>query len=84
MINQSIHFEVSGDDAHRLLAACREQGIQPDEAFSQFMAHFAKPTTDKTTKKSRAGALAHYANPDLIDQEDSAWERAVVEKHAPR
>ncbi len=34
-------------------------------------------------KKSRAGALAKYANPALIAQEETAWGKAVVEKHAP-
>ncbi len=33
-------------------------------------------------KKSRAGALAKYANPTLIAQEETAWEQAVVEKYA--
>ncbi len=36
----------------------------------------------KPKKKSRAGALAKYANPDLIDQEETAWQQAVVEKYA--
>lgn len=38
--------------------------------------------TTSITKKSRAGALAKYANPALIEQEDTAWEQAVVEKYA--
>ena len=29
MITQSLHLEVSGQDAHRLLAVCRERNIEP-------------------------------------------------------
>ncbi len=39
-------------------------------------------TQTKPKKKSRAGALAKYANPALIAQEETAWEQAVVEKYA--
>ncbi len=39
-------------------------------------------TKAKPKKKSRAGALAKYANPNLIAQEETAWEQAVVEKYA--
>ncbi len=39
-------------------------------------------TQEKLKKKSRAGALAKYANPALIAQEDTAWQQAVVEKYA--
>lgn len=31
--------------------------------------------------KSRAGALAQYANPDLIAQEKSAWGEAMLDKY---
>lgn len=40
--------------------------------------------TQKPTLKarvSRAGALAQYANPGLIDKEKSAWGEAMLEKH---
>lgn len=33
MITQSIHFEVSGQDAQRLLAACQARNIAPVQAF---------------------------------------------------
>ena len=33
-------------------------------------------------KKSSFGALKEYANPALLHEEDGAWERAVLEKHA--
>ena len=36
------------------------------------------------TKKSSYGILKRYANPDLIEQEEGAWERAAAEKHALR
>ena len=35
--------------------------------------------TVKTLKK--AGALGKYAKPELIDQEKSAWEKAVRDKY---
>lgn len=38
--------------------------------------------TPKTEKKKTArGALAEYANPDLREQEKTAWEKAVTEKY---
>ncbi|SSY80622.1 hypothetical protein [Alysiella crassa] len=36
MITQSIHFEVSGQDAQRLLAACQARNIAPVQAFELF------------------------------------------------
>jgi hypothetical protein len=32
-------------------------------------------------KKSMRGCLKHYANPDLIGQEQDAWQAAASEKH---
>ena len=43
MITQSLHFEVSGQDAHRLLAVCRERNIEPVQAFQLFLAQFTAP-----------------------------------------
>lgn len=37
MITQSIHFEVSGQDAQRLLAACQARNIAPVQAFELFL-----------------------------------------------
>ena len=31
--------------------------------------------------RSLCGVLSQYANPELAEQEEGAWERAVVEKH---
>lgn len=33
--------------------------------------------------KSLQGILAKYADPTLIERENSAWERAAVEKYGP-
>jgi hypothetical protein len=33
-------------------------------------------------KKSFLGALSKYANPSLIEQEESAWAEATAEKYA--
>jgi len=35
-------------------------------------------------KKSLRGCLKHYAKPDLIAQEQDAWQSAVSEKHEHR
>lgn len=35
-------------------------------------------------KRSLRGSLKTYANPDLIGQENEAWQMAVREKHEPR
>lgn len=37
----------------------------------------------KTPKKSLRGTLNHYANPSLIDQEQTAWLNAVRDDHEP-
>ncbi len=40
------------------------------------------PETPKTEKRKTArGSLAEYANPDLREQEKTAWEKAVKEKY---
>lgn len=91
MINQSLTFEITGQDASLLLKACQEQGIEPVQAFQQFLAQFAKTNTkdtsnDETTKAKKlayAGILSEYANPDLIPLEQYAVEMAVKEKYVP-
>lgn len=37
-----------------------------------------------THKRSLRGRLKDYANPELIAQEDDAWQTAAKEKHEPR
>lgn len=32
-------------------------------------------------KRSARGALSEYANPELLKEEGSAWEKAVIEKY---
>lgn len=40
------------------------------------------PETPKTeNRKTARGSLAEYANPDLREQEKTAWEKAVTEKY---
>lgn len=40
------------------------------------------PEAPKTEKRKTAkGSLAEYANPDLREQEKTAWEKAVIEKY---
>lgn len=43
------------------------------------------PTQQSSTdKKSLRGRLKSYANPDLIAQEQEAWQTAAGEKHGTR
>jgi hypothetical protein len=37
-----------------------------------------------TTRRSLRGCLKQYAKPELIDQEQHAWQTAASEKHEPR
>lgn len=40
------------------------------------------PETPKAEKgKTTRGSLAEYANPDLKEQEKTAWEKAVIKKY---
>ena len=65
MISQSLHFEITGNDATRLIQACQQLGIQPAQAFQRFVAQLSanaeqKPvTTEPTTEQIRAKKLAH-------------------------
>lgn len=93
MINQSLHFEITGNDATRLIQACQQLGIQPAQAFQRFVAQLSanadkEPTTTESTteqirakKLARAGGLAQYANPDLIPLEDQAVTMALKAKY---
>lgn len=94
MINQSLHFEITGNDATRLIQACQQLGIQPAQAFQRFVAQLSanavqepvttKPTADqmRAKKLARAGGLAQYANPKLIPLEDQAVTMALKVKYA--
>lgn len=42
------------------------------------------PFTPSEKRGSSFGALSAFANPSLISQEEGAFERAMVEKHAAR
>ena len=42
----------------------------------------SRSITSKANEAKGFGALSHLANPSLWEQEESAWERAVVEKYA--
>ena len=41
-------------------------------------------TRASTSKKSLRGCLKSYAKPELIAQEQEAWQMAAGEKHEPR
>lgn len=80
----------------RLFVAAQAIGISQDllaeKAIRQYLenlelvyqlnmtdANFDTETIKKV--KSRAGALAKYANPSLIETEKSAWANAMLDKH---
>lgn len=87
MIIQSITFEVTGQDAQRLLSVCQEQNIEPKYAFELFLQKFTKNHQHKADdelrakKLSYAGALSHLANPALMALEEKAVEMAIKEKY---
>lgn len=85
MITQSLHFEVSGQDAHRLLSVCQARNIEPIQAFKIFLNQWTTEypdTTVRNQKLARAGGLARFANPDLMHLEQQAVEMAIKEKYA--
>lgn len=85
MLTQSLHFEITGQDAHHFLKACHDRGVEPVQAFETFVMSFLSQTdvqNDIDRKKSRAGGLAKYANPELISLEEQAVEMALREKYA--
>ncbi|MBS9780635.1 MAG: hypothetical protein KGV51_08415 [Moraxellaceae bacterium] len=48
MINQSIHFEVTGNDANNLLTICQNMGKQPVDIFRQFIEQLRQPYNQET------------------------------------
>ena len=88
MLTQSIHFEISGQDAHYFLKACQERGIEPMQALQAFLSEFTngeqkRSQEDKLRAKkiAYAGYLSHLANPQLRALEDKAVEIAIKEKY---
>lgn len=87
MISQTLHFEVSGQEAQLLLQACKERNIEPAEAFELFIKQFARQRQQqiegelRAKKLAYAGALSQFANADLIPLEERAVEMAIAEKY---
>ena len=50
--------------------------------YASLVEELSKKVEKKKKRKSAAGSLHAYANPDLIDQEEGAWQRHVVEKYS--
>lgn len=85
MITQSLHFEVSGQDANRLLAACQARNIAPVQAFELFLNQWLDDNSDnevRQKKLARAGGLAQFANPNLMNLEEQAVAMAIKAKYA--
>lgn len=56
--------------------------IQPNQkVIITIMDDFVEPVK-KRSAKSLMGILSEYADPKLREQEEGAWERAVVEKYS--
>lgn len=88
MITQSLHFEITGQDAQRFLSACQERNIEPMVAFESFLKDFTKSYQHKADeelcakKLAYAGILSHLANPKLMALEEKAVEMAIKEKYS--
>lgn len=85
MITQSLHFEVSGQDASRLLAVCQARNIAPVQAFELFLNQWLAENDDddiRQKKLARAGGLAQFAKPDLMYLEEQAVAMAIKAKYA--
>ena len=88
MLTQSIHFEITGQDAHYFLKACQERGIEPMQALQSFLLEFTSRENKKSQedklrakKMAYAGSLSHLADPQLRALEDKAVEMAIKEKY---
>lgn len=86
MITQSVHFEISGQDARFLLEFCQKTGKQPQDVFEQFLHSLIgddseKPQHRPIKKSSYAGGLAKFANPALMDLEEMAVAHAIKVKY---
>lgn len=88
MITQSLHFEITGQDAQRFLSVCQERNIEPMAAFESFLKDFTKNYQHKADEELRAkklayaGILSHLANPKLMALEEKAVEMAIKEKYS--
>lgn len=86
MITQSLHFEITGQDAQRL-SVCQERNIEPMVALESFLKDFTKSHQNKADAELRAkklayaGVLSHLANPKLMALEEQAVEMAIRKKH---
>lgn len=87
MTTQSLHFEITGQDAQRFLSVCQERNIEPMVAFEHFLKEFTKSHQNKADNELRvkklafAGALSHLANPKLMALEEQAVEMAIRDKY---
>lgn len=39
-VNETLTFEISGQDAERFLSVCKEKNIAPEQAFKMFVKEF--------------------------------------------
>jgi len=58
------------------------KGYFIESKYASLVEELARKVQSKKKKKSAAGSLHAYANLDLLDQEEGAWERHVIEKYS--
>ena len=62
----------------------RVKGYFLDRKYLSFINELIEKQSLSDEKSERlAGSLHQYANPDLIEQEESAWRKHTVEKYTP-
>lgn len=87
MVTKTFTFHMSEQEEQRFLTACKNKNIAPEQAFEEFLSQFTQycqeqnDETLRAKKLAYAGALAQYANPDLIPLEEKAVEMAIKEKY---
>lgn len=84
MINQSVHLEITGQDAHYLLDFCQRNNTEPKDVFGLFLKSLRVSNDEVQTpiqKSDFTGGLAQYANPSLIPLEETAVQSAIKSKY---
>lgn len=87
MTIKNFTFQMSEQDTQRFLAVCEQRNVEPEQVFQEFLRQFTQYYQEQNDEALRAkklayaGALAQYANPDLIPLEEKAVEMAIKEKY---
>ena len=87
MAKQAVYqVRMDEDIKNQVEALYRDMGTSFAEAIRIFAVQSIRergmPFTPTENRGQSFGALSSYANPDLINQEQGAFEKAMVKKHA--